>query len=529
MSVESPQVKQQKSPTMAPDRPILTVTIAMVVLMGLVLSATRPPGLPEEGIVASIAEHAAADPKEEAAPPADSEDGLTVVDASLAPGIEETELDYQGGSEVSVTYPVIPNADPLTDFLDRTLAAQVAAFDAANPGARSFVGRWRLTTAHDGIVGVRITTTETDSEETREGQGTYWYETDNGAVHGSSALLAGQAELAALNELVRENAPDAVVSGSLHPISALYDSLGFTPEGDLVVEFDSGQVAAVSEGRVHVVIERDTAEELLSEFGTRAREAATTGVTEFTVNAAPEADKDGSRPRVPGVIPPRDDDVDCLDPEVRCVALTYDDGPGGRTPELLDTLDEHDAKATFFVTGYPVMENPWTVRRAYAEGHEIANHTLDHPDLAGLGASAVKGNLETTQALVYREIGYTMDLMRPPYGSTNDTVAQVTEELGLAQIMWSVDTNDWRDREADVIAERALDGAAEGAIILMHDIHGTTIDASRDIIRTLDERGYTMVTVSQLIGTPEPGRSYVDAAPPEEPEEEEPEEEEPEV
>ncbi|WP_033303843.1 polysaccharide deacetylase family protein [Nocardiopsis alkaliphila] len=497
---------------MAPERPILTITIAMVVLLGLVLSTTRPPGVTEEGIT----EHVAAEDADQDRPPADSEDGLTLVDPGVVTGIEEASLTHQGIGEVSITYPVIPNAEPLTDFLDRTLADQVSAFEAANPGARSFEGTWRLSAARDGIVGVRFTTVETDSEETREGQVTYWYETDNGAVHGSNALLAGQAELAALNELVRQKAPDTVSGDSLHPISALYDSLGFTPEGDLVVEFGSGRVAPTSAGRIHVVVERDTAEELLSEFGLRAREAATTGVVEFTVDTAPEVEEDGSRPRAPGVLSPLDDGVDCSDPRTRCVALTYDDGPGGRTPELLDVLAEHDAKATFFVTGLPIMEHPWTVRRAYAEGHEIANHTLDHPDLAAIGEGAARSNLEATQALVYRETGYTMDLMRPPYGSTNDTVARITEELGLAQIIWSVDTNDWRDREVDVVAERALDGDADGAIILMHDIHDSTIDASRIIIRELAERGYTMVTVSQLLGPTEPGRTYVDGAPEEE-------------
>lgn len=512
MSVESPQVKQQDGPTMAPDRPVLTAAIAMVVLLGLVLSATRPPGLPENGVIDSITQNVAVETEED--PPAEgSEEGTTVVDAATAPGTEETTVDYEGDSEVAVAYPAIPNADPFTDFLDRTLTAQVHAFDAANPGAASFEGEWRLTAARDGVVGVRITTTETDSEETRVGHSTYWYETDDGSVHGSSGLLAGQEELAALNDLVREDVPDTVTAGSLHPISGLYDSLAFSPEGDLVVEFDDGQVAPTEEGRVDVVIERDEAEELLSEFGARARDAATQGVEEFTVHATPEADKDGGDAISPGEISPVDDEIDCSDPETRCVALTYDDGPGGRTPELLDTLAEYDAKATFFVTGYPVMEDPWTVRRTYAEGHELANHTLAHPDLATLGAGGVRGDLDPVQALVYRETGYTMDLMRPPYGSTNDTVAEVTEEMGLAQILWSLDTNDWKDRKADVVADRALDGASDGAIILMHDIHGTTIDASHEIIRELDEEGYTMVTVSQLLGTPEPGQSYVDGVP----------------
>lgn len=509
MNVENPQVKQQDRPTMTPDHPVLTVAIALVVLVGLLSMATRPPG--PNGMSPSTDDATTVSAEEEDLPPAEEVDGLTDVRADALPGLEETSISYEGGGEVTVAYPVIPNADPLSDFLDRTLTERASAFEAAEPGARSMTGEWRLTAARDGIVGVRVTTTETDSEETREDHSIYWYETGDGVVRGSSSLLAGQAELEEFNELVREAVSDtAAVTSSLYPIDALYDSVGFSSEGDLVVEFDDGQIAPVSEGRLHAVIDRDEAEGLLSEFGLRARDAATTGVDEFTVETAPEADKDGSVEAAPGMMSPRDDSVDCSDPEVRCVALTYDDGPGGRTPELLDMLAAHDAKATFFVTGLPVREHPWTVRRAYAEGHEIANHTLDHPDLATIGAGAVRSNLETTQALVQRETGHTMNLMRPPYGSRNGTVDQVTEELGLAQILWGVDTNDWKDRKAGVVSERALDGASDGAIILMHDIHDTTIDASRKIIRELDERGYTMVTVSQLLGTTEPGQVYVD-------------------
>lgn len=509
MNVENPQVKQQDRPTMTPDHPVLTVAIALVVLVGLLSMATRPPG--PNSMSPSTDDATTVSAEEEDLPPAEEVDGLTDVHADVLPGLEETSISYEGGGEVTVAYPVIPNADPLTDFLDRTLTERASAFEAAEPGARSMTGEWRLTAARDGIVGVRVTTTETDSEETREDRSIYWYETGDGVVRGSSSLLAGQAELEEFNELVREAVSDtAAVTSSLYPIEALYDSVGFSSEGDLVVEFDDGQIAPVSEGRLHAVIDRDEAEGLLSEFGLRARDAATTGVDEFTVETAPEADKDGSVEAAPGVMSPRDDSVDCSDPEVRCVALTYDDGPGGRTPELLDMLAAHDARATFFVTGLPVREHPWTVRRAYAEGHEIANHTLDHPDLATLGAGAVRSNLETTQALVQRETGHTMNLMRPPYGSRNGTVDQVTEELGLAQILWGVDTNDWKDRKAGVVSKRALDGASDGAIILMHDIHDTTIDASRKIIRELDERGYTMVTVSQLLGTTKPGQVYVD-------------------
>lgn len=212
-----------------------------------------------------------------------------------------------------------------------------------------------------------------------------------------------------------------------------------------------------------------------------------------------------------------DSEVDCSDPESKCIALTFDDGPGARTPELLDALAEYDARATFFVTGGPVREHPDVVRREYAEGHEVANHTVHHPDLTSVGKDEIDEELSTVNELVRRETGYTMDLMRPPYGATDGQVDEVTERLGQAQILWSIDTNDWRDHNPGLVADRAVEDARPGSIVLMHDIHDTTIDAVPDILKRLDEKGYTMVTVSQLLGETEPGRSYIDGHP--EPEE----------
>ncbi|CAL9407298.1 hypothetical protein SUDANB121_01594 [Nocardiopsis dassonvillei] len=501
---------------MAPDHPVITAGVALVVLAGMVLLSVRPPETLGAGPVGGVA-HGIADAVEQRLPAAGEPDALTVVDAAALSGVEEEAVEY-GGVTTEVVFPVLPNAEPLTGFLRERLAAEVEAFDAANPGAESYRAGWNVTAASDGLVGVRMTAAETDSEGEKETHATYWYDTGDGVTRGSQSLLAGQSELAALNTLVRDRLGDSAVPGTVLPVAALYDSVGFNPDGDLVVEFDAGQVAAPEAGPLTAVVERAEAEPLLSDFGRRALRAATTGVEEFSIGAAPrEGSGGGADEPVPGILPPVDDSVDCADPEVRCVALTYDDGPGGGTPELLDMLADHDAKATFFVTGLPVMEHLHTVRRAYAEGHEIANHTLDHPDLAGLGPDGVHANLNTVQALVYRETGYTMDLMRPPYGSTNDNVAAVTRDMGLAQVLWSIDTNDWKDRDPSVVADRAIAGASDGAIILMHDIHPTTIAASRRIIAELDAAGYTMVTVSQLLGDTEPGERYIDGAPDEPP------------
>lgn len=500
---------------MTPDHPVITVGVSLVVLAGMVLLSVRPPESLGAGPAGGVA-HGLADAIEQRIPATGEPDALTVVDEAALTGVETEELEYDGVA-TEVSFPVLPNAEPLTEFLRGRLGADVEAFDAANPGAESYTAGWNITAASDGLVGVRMTGEETDSEGTREFHSTYWYDTGDGVTRGSQSLLAGQDELAALNTLVRDRLGDAAETGTVLPVASLYDSVGFNPDGDLVVEFDTGQVAPADAGPLTAVVERAESEPLLSDFGRRVLRAATTGVEEFAISAAPGEGSGVADEPVPGVISPVDESVDCADPEVKCVALTYDDGPGGGTPELLDTLAEYDAKATFFVTGLPVMEHPHTVRRTYAEGHEMANHTLNHPDLAGLGADGVHDNLNSVQALVYRETGYTMDLMRPPYGSTNDGVASVTRDMGLAQVLWSIDTNDWKDRDPSVVADRAIAGASDGAIILMHDIHPTTIAASHKIIRELDAQGYTMVTVSQLLGDAEPGERYVDGVPDEQP------------
>lgn len=506
-------MNKRSLPTMAPDRPLVTVALALALLLGLILMATRPPGL----LTADTAQSAHELPgEEEDLPPADGEpDGQTVVDPGAVEGLQEQELSYDGPVSTSVTYPALDGAEPLAEYLEEELSTEVAAFDDANPGADSYEAEWNLTAAREGLVGVRVTATESDSEGERESYATYWYDAEQGQVHESAHLFDDQEALSALNTLVHDEVGSDEVSG-LYPLSALYDSVGFNPDGDLVVEFDAGQVAPAGQGRVHAVLDHSEVEPLLSDLGTRVHGAATVGVDTFEVADAPEGGDDPSPGAAPGTVDPVDESVDCTDSETTCVALTYDDGPGGGTPDLLDTLDEYDARATFFVTGHPVQEHPETLRRTYAEGHELANHTLTHPDLTGAGADEARRDLGATQALVLRETGYEMDLMRPPYGATDGGVASVTEEMGLAQILWSVDTNDWRDRDADKVADAALDGAEDGAIILMHDIHATTITASAEIVRELDSRGVEMVTVTQLLGETEPGEEYVDGLPEEE-------------
>ncbi|MCT9933535.1 polysaccharide deacetylase family protein [Planotetraspora sp. A-T 1434] len=209
-------------------------------------------------------------------------------------------------------------------------------------------------------------------------------------------------------------------------------------------------------------------------------------------------------PRLPIAPPARQ--IDCT--RLKCVALTFDDGPGDNTGKLLDILAAHHARATFFMLGQMINDETRDfVRRMVSEGHEVGNHSWDHASLAGLSNDALKRELQRTQEVVQQVTGVRMTVMRPPYGSTNQQVEAATREEGLAQIMWAVDTLDWRDRNSAIVAKRCAEAKA-GDIVLMHDIHPTTVDAVPHLLDELDRKGFTYVTVSELFGSLTPGKQY---------------------
>ena len=189
---------------------------------------------------------------------------------------------------------------------------------------------------------------------------------------------------------------------------------------------------------------------------------------------------------------PAQDEVNCR--EVACVALTFDDGPSFYTEGLLDTLKEHNVKATFFVLGTQVRIQSETVQRMFREGHQIGNHTWDHPNLTRMSDDQIREQLQQTDNLIAQIIGESTPFMRPPYGAYNDNVLAAS---GLPIIFWSVDPLDWKDRDAATVAARIVDAPA-GAIILSHDIHKSTVDAVPAIIAALKSRGIHMVTVTKL-------------------------------
>ena len=181
----------------------------------------------------------------------------------------------------------------------------------------------------------------------------------------------------------------------------------------------------------------------------------------------------------------------------KLIALTFDDGPGQYTPELLDGLRERNAHVTFFMLGQNAAYYPETVRRAWEEGHQICSHTYGHRDLKELSYTDVRNEIELTDAALDNAIGQDLSYwLRPPYGSYDDTVLN---RVGVPCVYWSVDTLDWQSLSSSAAYTEFINSARDGAIVLMHDIHKTTIPAALSAIDTLMQEGYEFVTVSELL------------------------------
>ncbi len=185
------------------------------------------------------------------------------------------------------------------------------------------------------------------------------------------------------------------------------------------------------------------------------------------------------------------------DKESKMVALTFDDGPGDHTDELLDILEENNAKATFFMLGENVAaKGADVIPRMIELGCELGNHSYDHPNLMELDGEGIQDQFNRTdQEIAKISGGPTATLARTPFGAQDDSVTSYIEK---PCIYWSLDTLDWQTKDVDSNISAVLDHVSDGEIILMHDIWPTTVESCATIIPALIEEGYQLVTVSEL-------------------------------
>ena len=183
----------------------------------------------------------------------------------------------------------------------------------------------------------------------------------------------------------------------------------------------------------------------------------------------------------------------------KVVALTFDDGPNpATTKQALDTLSKYGIKATFFVLGKNISGNEDLLKRMKKDGHVIGNHSWSHPVLSKLSLDEAKKQITDTEDALTKVLGSSTKLMRPPYGAITD---DIRNSLDLSFIMWDVDSLDWKSKNETSILTEVQRQVRSGSIVLLHDIHGETVNALPKIIDYLKEQGYSFETIPELLET----------------------------
>lgn len=179
----------------------------------------------------------------------------------------------------------------------------------------------------------------------------------------------------------------------------------------------------------------------------------------------------------------------------KCVALTFDDGPGPYTNKLLRILKKKKVPATFFLVGQRVGGYPKVVRRIVRDGHQLGNHSWNHASLTSLSNTGVKSQISKTDAAIKKIVGFKPKVLRPLYGNHNSRVDKLVRK---PLVLWNIDTLDWKHRSPQQTINISMRNVSSGSIVLMHDIHKTTVNAVPKLIKKLKKKGYTLVTLDQM-------------------------------
>lgn len=199
----------------------------------------------------------------------------------------------------------------------------------------------------------------------------------------------------------------------------------------------------------------------------------------------------------------------------KLLALTFDDGPRrATTSKLLEGLEQRGVQATFFLIGKQIEGNEDLIRQMADGGHQIGIHTFDHVELQNLSPDEVSRQLDSTRAALREILGDREFLLRPPYGFVGD---DLPAQAGSPLILWSVDPEDWHNRNVQREVAHIVSHVQDGDIILMHDIFPESVDAALQVVDQLHQAGYAFVTVDDLLLsrgiTPETGKIYRHAHP----------------
>lgn len=180
----------------------------------------------------------------------------------------------------------------------------------------------------------------------------------------------------------------------------------------------------------------------------------------------------------------------------KMVAFTFDDGPNYNTKKLIDVLNKHRVHASFFVVGSNVKSHTRIIKYMKESGMDIGNHTYNHKELTKYKKNIIKNEIELTNDAIYEVTSSYPKFLRPPYGSINKKVKEVSNNMPM--IIWNLDTLDWKCHNSEYIVRKILNNIDDGDIILMHSIYSATINAVDIVIPKLRDLGYEVVSVSEL-------------------------------
>ncbi|MEV3973533.1 polysaccharide deacetylase family protein [Streptomyces sp. NPDC050698] len=443
-------------------------------------------------------------PSERAAGPPHS--ASRAVDPSKIKGLRiVNDSSEQSSCPFATSYPDVPGAEAMTAAMKKDVDQRLDTFRSSrcangSTSAGELNISHRFLVASGDVLGVRLTTQDGSGAGNGQSTRTYWYDGKHGAYRKALDLIADTSQdafTAALKKQLKSRAgvdpaylDDAFADSTDR--AGLLDDLSFTADGGLRVEFDPGSVGAVAAGSPLVSLTKTTITPWLSPFGKRAQQQTghpTDGLG-LGATSTPSAP-------VPTHTASADDDTDCK--KVKCIALTFDDGPAApETATLLNHLAPYKARVTFFTVGQNVTAHPELVRAEAKAGHEVCNHSWNHPDLTKLTSEQVAYQLNRTSAAIKTATGKAPTCFRPPYGAINATVKAATT---LSPVLWDIDTEDWKYRNSTKVAQTVIAKARRNSVVLMHDIHPTSVAAVPRILRTLTAEGFRFVTVSHLRAT----------------------------
>ncbi|MCI1749423.1 MAG: polysaccharide deacetylase family protein [Acidipropionibacterium sp.] len=460
---------------------------------------------------------------------------LTSVDGPLVAGAIPTALTATSPRTVSAAVPQIPLARNLSQALE--VVRERMLRQAGWNGATSVDITSRYLAVSTDVIGVEVRAKVTAGGRTTTTPAALWYDATLSQTFSSSVLISWPGwdafATAVGKQATAQGLDGAKAMTALQQSAAPYGdgpAMGFAADGRLIVSFPPGVLGA---DFVQVVLDKDVVSPLLSDYGAKAAGASnhpsaftgtpsTTAVWYKTPKDRPKASESPNLHPLPGDStataksgestpsaspsgaakkiqhPSTAVGIDCI--VTKAVALTYDDGPAAGTTHVIDAFNKVKGAATFFEMGNSIDEFPKTPRFIAASGFEIGNHTVTHPDLTTLKADSVQRELAGNSAKIKGIIGRAPLLFRPPYGAHNATVDKIADSLDMAVVNWSIDTEDWKTRNTRSTEQKVLKDAPiyTEPVTLMHDIHASTINAVTTIVNTLTEKGYTLVTISEL-------------------------------